>query len=114
DAGLQRLLHRLARDHAWRLELELARLVRVERAPAVEWIAERVDDSAEQRLADRNAGDAGGALDLLALLDVLPLAEQRGADVALLEVEREPGDAVPELEHLRRDPCLEAVAGGRA
>ena len=43
-----------------------------------------------------------GALDRLPFLDVLPVAEERGADVVLLEIEREPGDAVLELEHLQR------------
>ena len=81
----------------------------VYRAAAVERVAERIDDAAEQRLADGNARDAAGALDRLALLDVLPLAEERGADVVLLEVEREPDDAVLELEHLQRDSVLEAV-----
>ena len=50
-----------------------------------------------------------GAADGLALLDVLPLAEERGADVVLLEVEREADDAVLELEHLHRDSVLETV-----
>ncbi len=42
-------------------------------------------------------------------LDQLPLAEQRDADVVLLEVERDPRDAVLELESLERDAVLEAV-----
>ena len=50
----------------------------------------------------------------VALLDLLPLAEERGADVVLLEVEREAGDAVLELEHLQRDGGLEAVDAGDA
>ena len=90
------------------------RLGRLDRALAVERVAERVDDAADQRLADGHAGDAAGAAHGLALLDVLPLAEERGADVVLLEVEREPGDAVLELEHLQRDGVLEPVHAGDA
>ena len=45
----------------------------------------------------------------LALLDLLPVAEERGADVVRLEVEREAGDAVLELEHLHGEAVLEAV-----
>ena len=82
--------------------------------PAVDRVAERVDDAADQRVADRDAGDAAGAADGLALLDLLPLAEQRGADVVLLEVQRDAGDAVLELEHLQRDGALEAVDAGDA
>ena len=39
-------------------------------------------------------------------------AEERGADVVLLEVEREPDDVVLELEHLLRDGVLEPVDAG--
>ncbi len=51
-------------------------------------------------------------LDRLALLHVLPLAEQRRADVVLLEVERQPDDPVLELEHLEGDGVLEPVDAG--
>ena len=47
-------------------------------------------------------------------LDLLPRAEERGADLVLLEVEREPDDAVLELEHLHRDRVLEPVDAGDA
>ena len=90
------------------------RSVGVDRALAVERVAERVDDAADERLADGHAGDAAGAAHGLALLDVLPVAEERGADVVLLEVEREAGDAVLELEHLQRHAVLEAVDAGDA
>src|SRR5205823_10337355 len=98
---------RLARDDARRLELHRAALARVERAASVERVSERVDDPAEQPLADRDVRDAAGAARAVALADVLPLAEERGADVVLLEVHRDPGDAVVELEHLHRDGALE-------
>ena len=92
-----------------RLELERSALRRLDRAEAVERLTQRVDHAAEQRLADRNAHDLAGAPHRLALLDQLPLAEQRDADVVLLEVERDPGDAVLELEPLEGDAVLEAV-----
>ena len=84
-------------------------MLRLDRPAAVERVPERVDDAAEQRLADGDAGDVARALDRLAFLDVLPLAEEGGADVVLLEVEREPDDVVLELEHLLRHGILEAV-----
>ena len=65
-------------------------------------------------LADGHGRDAAGAADRLALLDLVPLAEERGADVVLLEVEREADDAVLELEHLEREAVLEAVDAGDA
>ena len=112
DAGHQRLLHRLAVDDARSLELERPRLARLDRRPAVERVAERVDDAADQRVSDRDARDLAGALDRLAFLDELPLAEERRADVVLLEVERDAGDAVLELEQLERDGVLEPVDAG--
>src|SRR5581483_7752328 len=76
---------------------------------AVERVAERVDDAAEQGLADRDGGDPAGAAHRVAFLDLVPLAEERDADVVLLEVERDPDDAVVELQELERDAVLEAV-----
>ena len=85
------------------------RSVDVDRALTVERVAERVDDAAEQRLADRDRRDLAGAADGIALLDLLPLAKERDTDVVLLEVEGEADDAVVELEHLERKAVLEAV-----
>ena len=107
--GLQRLLDGLALDHAGRLELRGARLVGLDVALAVERVAERVDDAAEQALADGDLELPAGALDRVALDDVRPLAEQHGADVVGLEREREAGDVVGQLEHLERLAVLEAV-----
>ena len=95
-----------------RLELERARLVGLNGPAAVERAAERVDDTAEQGIADGDARDAAGPPDGLALPDVLPLAEEGGADIVLLQVEREADDAVLELEHLHRDRVLEPVEAG--
>ena len=109
EPGLERLVHRLALDDARRLELERARLGRGDRALAVERVAERVDHAAEEPVADRHAHHRAGAAHRLALLHVLPLAEERDADVVLLEVEGDAHDAVLELEPLERDAVLEAV-----
>jgi len=45
----------------------------------------------------------------VALAEQLPRAEEHDGDVVLLEVEREPGDPVRELDHLQRDAVLEPV-----
>src|ERR1019366_3285533 len=49
------------------------------------------------------------APDGVALGDVLPLAEQDGADVVGLEVQGQAGDAVGKLEHLEGHAVLQAV-----
>src|SRR3954452_15442328 len=77
-----------------RLELERPRLVRLDPSASVERVAERIDDAPEQRLADGNARDLAGASRRLALAHLFPVAEERGADVVLLEVEGEAGDTV--------------------
>ena len=79
---------------------------------AVERAAERVDQAAEQFLADRDLEQAAGALDGVALDDRLPVAEEHDADVVLLEVQREAGDVVGELEHLQRHAVVEPVDAG--
>src|SRR6185436_9526963 len=100
DAGLERLLHRLAIDHARRLELDVAELVRADRTLAVDRLPDRVHDPPDHRLADRHGGDAARTLDAIALLDVLVRAEQHGADVVLFEVEHHAHDVAGELEEL--------------
>ena len=112
DSGLERLGHRLAADDAGRLVLEQARLARADRAVAVEGLAQGVDDAADELVADGHADDVARSLDGPALRDLLPLAEERDADVVLLEVERDARDAVLELEHLQRQAALETVDAG--
>ncbi len=112
QAGLHRLLDALALDHAGGLELGRAGLGRVDVALAVEGAAERIDQAAEELVADGDLEQAAGALHRVALDDVLPLAEEHGADAVLLEVEREPGDAVGKLEHLQGHAVVEPVDAG--
>ena len=107
-------MHGLPVDDAGRLELERPALGRLDRRAAVERVAERVDDAADQRVPDRDARDLAGAADGLAFLDELPVAEERCADVVLLEVEGDAAHAVLELEQLERDGVLEAVDAGDA
>ena len=109
QAGLHRLRDGLALDDARRLELGRAGLGGVDVALAVERAAERVDDPAEQALAHRDVEQVVGALDRVALDDLLPVAEEHDADVVGLEVQRQAGDAVGQLEHLERQAVLQAV-----
>src|SRR5205814_4742790 len=84
DAGLQRLGHRLAGDDAGRLHLEAAALVRRDGPAAVDGFAEGVDDAAEEAVADGDREDAARGPGRLALLDVLDVAEDNGADGLLV------------------------------
>ena len=80
-----------------------------DRALAVDRLAERVDDAADQLGADRHRDDPPGPLDRVAFLDLGVVAEQHRADALLFQVQRDPEDAVRELEHLARHRVLDAV-----
>ena len=112
--GLDRRVDRLALDHARGLELGRPGLGGVDLALVVERAAERVDDPAQQLLADRDLEQAAGALHRVALDDLVPLAEQHDADVVGLEVQRQAGDVVGQVEHLERHAVVEPVHAGDA
>ena len=112
DSGLQRLLDRLARDDAGRLDLDSPRLGRLDRPLVVDRLTERVDDAAEQAFADRHFGDSAGALDLVAFLDGLRVAEQHGADVVLFEVQHHPVHLMRKFEQLAERGVLQSVDSG--
>src|SRR4029079_10702095 len=109
EAGLHRLIDRLARDDAWRLDLDAAALGRFDRALAIDRIAKRIDDAAEQRLADRNVDDGAGPLDAGPFGDVRVRTEDHDADIVGLEVERHALGAVVEFDRLAGLDVVEAV-----
>src|SRR5690606_2830417 len=100
DAGLQRLVDRLALHDARGLELEGAAARGLDLAEAVDRLAQRVDDAAEVAVTDGDREDLARATDLLALLDPRELTEDDDADLPDVEVEREAERAVLELQQL--------------
>ena len=91
DARLQRLLHRLAIGDTGSIGLHRAKLVGLQRALAVEGVTERVHHPADELLANGNLQHGAGALDRVALAQVIVLAEDNGSDTGLFEVESNPG-----------------------
>ena len=115
EAGHHRLVHRLARDDARRLDVDQAPLGRLDRALAVDRVAQRVDHAAEQALADRHVDDRLGALD-----DASPRGCARSSPkitTPTLSVSRfsaRPARAVLELDHLAGLDLVEPVDAGDA
>ena len=85
----------------------------VDLALVVERAAERVDQAAEQ-LARRPGSRSSLPVRFTVSPsdDLVPLAEEHGADVVLLEVERQPDHVVRQLEHLERHAVVEPVDAG--
>jgi hypothetical protein len=108
-------VHRLARNDARRLDVDAhTALRRLDRALAVDRVAEAVDDAAEQTLADRHVHDGAGALDGVAFLDLAVRAEDHDADIVGFEVQRHALHAVGELDHFAGLHIVEAVDAGNA
>src|SRR5690606_10445731 len=84
------------------LQLEGAQRLGLDRALAVERVAQRVDHAAEERVAHRHREHLTGAADGLALLDALEVTEDDDTDLAHVEVERDTARAVLELQQLVR------------
>src|SRR6202012_6066575 len=105
---------RLARDDAGRLDVDAHAFVGLDRTLAVDRVAERIDDAAEQALADRCIDDGAGALDGLAFLDLAVGTEDHDADVVGFEVQRHAARAVLELDHLAGLDVVQTIDAGNA
>jgi hypothetical protein len=102
EAGLHRLVHRLALHDRGGLQLQGAAALGLDLAEAVDRAAQGVDDPAQVSLADRYREHLTGALHRLALLDTAELAEDDRTDLALFQVQRETEGSVLELQQLVR------------
>src|SRR5690606_36152027 len=112
QTGRHRLVHRLARNDARRLDVHAPTLGSLDRPLAVNRVAERVHDTAEQRRTDRHLDDGAGALYDVAFLDVAVVTEDDDADIVGLEVLRHTADAAGEFHHLAGLDIVETVDAG--
>ena len=113
DAGLHGLTDRPPPHDARRDLLDRIGGVADDRAFAVQRLAERVDDPAEQPLADRHLEQLAGRADLAAVFELRVVAEDDDADVGLLEAQGQAGDAVAEVEHLVQHHVAQALRRAR-
>ncbi len=115
QAGLHRLVDRLARDDARRLDVDAAALGELDRALAVDRLAQRVDDAAQQALADRHVDDLAQAAHVVALGDGGVGAEDHGAHIVAFQVQGHALDAgLGEFDHFAGLDIVQTVDAGDA
>ena len=100
EAGLHGLVDRLTRDNARSLELNTRALVALDGTEAIDGVAERVNNTAEHAIADRDIDNGTGSLDDIAFLDLSIVTKDDDSDVVRLEVQGHTLDTRGELNHL--------------
>ena len=96
------------------LRLDGAVLCRLDGACAVDGLAQRVDDTADQCVAHGHGHDLAGALDDAALLDADVGAQQNDGDGVLLQVLGHAVLAVLKLQQLARHALFQTAGPGDA
>src|SRR5205823_6993867 len=114
DAALHRLIDAAALNDAGRNFLQRIKCFRFDRAFAIERLANRVNDAAKQRFADRHLQEAAGCFRLIPFGDFGGVAEQNRTDFSLFEVKRNAVDPIWELDHLVEHYVAQAFDAGDA
>jgi len=110
ETCLHGLAHRLAGDDAGGLDLDPATFVTLQRAFAVDGLADAVDNTAKDPHADRDVHDSARPLYDVALLDDSIISKHHDPDRVGLEVERHPLETGwLELHHFTGLYLIEAV-----
>ena len=92
----------------------LALHVALDRALAIDGVAQAIDNAAEHTLADRDVNNCASAFDGVALLDDTIVTEDDNTDVVVLQVQSHTAQAAVELHHLTRLHLLQPVHTGNA
>ncbi|OPY62501.1 MAG: hypothetical protein A4E56_01315 [Pelotomaculum sp. PtaU1.Bin065] len=88
------------------------KLVAIDRTLAVQRLAQRVDHPANQGVAHRHRNNPAGALDGVALFNMLVRAENNTADVVFFQVEGHPQHAAWEFQQFHGHTIHQAVYPG--
>src|SRR5690606_693188 len=99
-AGLHRLVDRLTPDHARRHILDRIGQLGIDRALAVDRVAQGIDHATQQLRTNRNFEDATGALGAHAFGQAQVVTQNHGTYGVLLQVQCHTEDAARELDHL--------------
>src|SRR5574337_2236282 len=108
-AGLHRLADRLARAHARCNLFDRRCQFRLDRALAVDRLAQRVHHAPQEFRTDRHLENATGGLDHVAFGDVLVVAQDHRAHRVALEIQRQAEGVLGEFQHFAVLRRLQAV-----
>jgi len=108
-ARVQRLVDRLAENHAGGDHFDPAIFRRLDGALAVQGCAGGIDDPTENGLAHGDLSDLSGSLHDVAFLDVGHLPKDRDTDVVRLQVEDHPEDSPWEFKQFHRHGVLHTI-----
>merc|ERR1711943_152759 len=114
DAGLHRLMHRLALNDAGRHGFDQARLAGGNFALAVDGAAQGVHHPAQHGFTHGHSSDFAGGLHRAAFLNAVALTHQHRADVVVFEVQGDAFSAVLKFNKFAGHGLLQAVNAGDA
>ena len=115
QSGLDRRVYRLPCDHAGGNAFHRTGARGIDRPLAIDGLADGVDYAAQQGISHRHGGNAAGALDQVALLDVGVLAHDDDADPVGIQVEHHAQRAVAgEFHQFHGHRLLEPLDDGNA
>jgi len=109
QAGLHRLRDGLTPDHTGRYFFNHIGFFGIDRALAINWLAQRVHHPANQFFAHWHIQNAARGFDHIAFGNAFIVTEDHCTDRVALEVQREANHIVGELEHLALHHVREAV-----
>ncbi|EAV43677.1 hypothetical protein SIAM614_03331 [Stappia aggregata IAM 12614] len=112
QAGGHRLVHGLARQNAGCLDVHAALFGGLDRAFAVDRVAERVDDAAQKALADWHFHDGAGPLDGVAFFNVTVGAEDNDTNVVGFQVQGHALDTTREFDHFTSLDLVQTINTG--
>src|SRR5439155_16844555 len=115
EAGLERLVHRLPARYAGGVRFHGPAQGGDDGTLAVLRVAERINDAADEGVADRHAQELTRSADLVALGNLQVVTQDDDADRVLFEIEGEAAHTrAGELQHLARHRARQAVNAGDA
>ena len=108
---LHRFVHGFARNNARGFDVHFFVRFGFDRSLAVQRIAERINDAAQEPLADRHAHNIAGPFDRIAFTNIAVGAENHDTDIVFFQIERHAANAAGKLHHFT---CLHIVEAENA